>query len=352
VAVLLGEAVYPKPHAPQAPPLAQVAKPASAPAAPRVDDLTDLAEYNRWDAAKRLEFILAMLDKRDAALSNMKYSVDRRVVNVVPSTGNITFVRATEYEFRRKGNHFWQSTVAHPGGKDDPNEIASKTIQTWDGTRLQGMGFPPYDGEEYHVVHIEARESSTFSDLKTNGLLGFRGVGPTAGFSAGNLARWIEWEQRAKVAIDTPPIEVNGDQLLTVKIAIGPTMSQLIYLDPSHDFAVSRLSTFLYSKNVVSTEMTLETTAWERINGIWLPTRAVEHIVSSSRPDFRQEVTYALHGLAVGTVTDDAVAFTYPMGTHVLDLIRKIDYILKPDGTFDLDTFADQEGGFVYVPTT
>jgi len=57
-------------------------------------------QYNGYDDQQRFDFFIERLDKRDASLQNLKFSVDRSIVNIKPSTGETTFVRSVDCDVR------------------------------------------------------------------------------------------------------------------------------------------------------------------------------------------------------------------------------------------------------------
>jgi len=291
---------------------------------------------------------LGLLDKRDVSLRNLKFGARRRIVNVAPSTGTTTFVRAYEHELRRLDDKLWMSMIAQQGS-NDTNKIVAKEVVAWDGSNSQALAFPPYDGEKYHVARISAQEPGEFANFNLCALLGLRALPPTA--ISGSVARWIERERSIGVPLESPSISDEGHGLMSIKVNTGPISADTFSLDPSHDFAICKVVHLIKNERLVVDD-TLEVTEWNRVNGVWMPKRALEKLSDSSKQEYRQETAFELVDISIGTVTQSEVKIEFPVGTKVIDSVRRVDYTINVDGSNRLNPFADLQAGVVYNPTT
>jgi hypothetical protein len=95
----------------------------------------------------------------------------------------------------------------------------------------------------------------------------------------------------------------------------------------------------------------LEVTKSHQVKGIWVPSQAIEKVTGTNLAH-PQITTLEFQEVSIGEVTDADVTIEFPLGSHVVDTIRRVDYVINSDGTFKLDPLAISEEGVVRIPTT
>jgi hypothetical protein len=301
------------------------------------------SEFNALPSKERFELAISMLDKHDLTLANFKCKVDEQVVNIAADNGAPQFIIGSQYEIRRLDKKIFGINIVHSDAKTMQG-VRMKSERAWNGGVFKSLGFPPYDGQAYHVGQIDAGESWTINQIKLYNILGLRGL--KINYIAGTLARWIEHERDIQVNIESQA----KDNLVSIMVETGPKHKITFYLDSARDFMICRMTTSLEGKTYTVTD-TVEVTESQKVEGAWIPRRITEKMIDSSKP-YQQVTTFDFVDIAVGSVTEDQVAVEFPVGAHVADSTQRINYVINPDGTFRLNPIASVAEDVVRVPMT
>jgi hypothetical protein len=81
---------------------------------------------------------------------------------------------------------------------------------------------------------------------------------------------------------------------------------------------------------------TLEVREAQLVHGIWLPTTAIGRTEQPTKRDGTQESTFDFHNWRIGDLVERDVEVTFPVGTHVVDSVKNVDYVINPNDTYEL----------------
>jgi len=306
-------------------------------------DVFDFGAFGALADADKLNFVLAVLDARDRSLENVAYKVRETYVNVRKDNGARRFMTRHVYELRRIGDKCWMHRIDYKF--HDPNgEVRAESIMNWDGKVAKGIGFPPYLGTPYHQCRIDPKESGNFGYHRLGELLGFR---IDADLTRRPVTVWFRDAIDHGAKIEITEADVRGVRALSVLVRQGE-WRRWLWLDPKHSFMTVRAE-HIYGEKKEFMKGTLEVLTSEQVDGLWVPKKAIRQ--SGTYADQEQtEITYDVEQFSVGKVTDSDVDVVFPVGSHVVDTVQNISYVVLSDGKYKLLPLANPEARILHEP--
>jgi len=306
-------------------------------------DVFDFGAFGALADADKLNFVLAVLDARDRSLENVAYKVRETYVNVRKDNGARRFMTRHDYELRRIGDKCWMHRVDHKFY--DPNgAVRAESIMNWDGKVAKGIGFPPYLGAPNHQCRIDAKESENFAFHRLGELLGFR---IEADSGRRPVTVWLRDAIDHHAKIEITEADVRGVRTLSVLVRQGE-WRRWLWLDPKHGFMTVRAE-HVYGETKEFMKGTLEVVTSEQVDGLWVPKKAIRQSGTYAGQE-RTETTIDVEQFSVGKVTDSDVDVIFPVGSHVVDTVQNISYVVLPDGKYKLLPLANPEAHILHVP--
>ena len=234
------------------------------------EDAFDWTAFRAMSPEQKMGFVLAKLDAQDAELQNVECRVFESHVNVTKSGGARRAMNGYSYEVRRLGTTLWMQvrTLRSP---DPDSEVRQDSVQNWDGKVGRRLGLPPTNGRQNPDGKMMAEECQCFSFQRYMAILGFR---VRLVQRAAPTAQWLrESCANPKVKIEVSDAIREGAAALKVQVDESGFRREL-WLDPLHGFMIVQYDQ-VYLNHTMDT--LLRTTEVEKIDGIWLPKRAIGH---------------------------------------------------------------------------
>ena len=121
----------------------------------------DVAAFRSLPQERKLDFVLAVLDARDAELQNVECKVVETHVNVAKAGGARRKMNAYSYTLRRLGPTLWMHLRMLRLGEAG-EEVRQESVQNWDGKVARRLGLPPTNGRGNPDGKIESEEYECF----------------------------------------------------------------------------------------------------------------------------------------------------------------------------------------------
>jgi hypothetical protein len=283
----------------------------------------DWAAFDALPDQDKSKFILAALDARDLALSNMRYTVRETAINIRKDDGSRRFMTKTDYEMRRLGDKCWMHLKPYTY-YDPDGPVNMEVTVNWDGKKAKGLVPPEFSRSKTHKGEINPAENDNFSYRRLSELLGFRmRLVP----KSMPVAQWLR-EAIARDATLEATKALNGTTTLMRVVIQDQRWRREIWLDPARGFMIVRFVN-VYGKDYM--KGTLEVIDTQQIAGVWVPKKAIG--TSGTYHDKEvTEVTHEVKDFAIGTLKEHDLDIDFPVGTRVFDSINNVAYVVGADG--------------------
>ncbi|MCY2952423.1 MAG: hypothetical protein NTU53_10650 [Planctomycetota bacterium] len=306
-------------------------------------DAFDFGAFGALADADKLNFVLAVLDARDRSLENVAYKVRETYVNIRKDNGARRFVTRHVYEFRRIGDKCWMHRIDYKF-RDPTGAVRAESIMNWDGKVAKGIGIPPYLGTPYHQCRIDPEESENFAYHRLGELLGFR---IDADFKRRPVTVWFRDSIDRGAKIEITEADVRGVRTLSVQMGWGEWQRRL-WLDPNRSFMTVRAE-HVYGGAKEFMKGTLEVVTSEQVDGLWVPKKVIRQTGTYASQEWG-ETTIDVEQFSVGKVTDSDVDVVFPVGSHIVDTVQNISYVVLLDGKYKLLPLANPEAHILHEP--
>lgn len=303
--------------------------------------------FDQLSETRRRDFILAAMEQRYVAMSNLSYTVDVRTVRISLPDGERTLLFHDRIEFRRFADTFWMH--GRYGRFQTEDDIAIDTATSWNGKNDRSLSLPnPAATQGSQVGMVDITEANNFVSLQYNELLGLRTKGSPVANSEPVFA-WIRDACKLGCKFEVPPASPSSSTLsITVHQLADETRTY--FLDISRGYMISRIEKIIKMKDTARTPDIYSVETWQRAGGLWIPSLATYRGAEVAGRPRRAEVTYKLAEVSVGNVKQSDVDIIYPPGTKVIDNVNNAAYIVRPGGKYQLIPFGDANTHEVRVP--
>jgi hypothetical protein len=323
----------------------------------------DSDAFNRLAPNERFSFVVARLQEREARLANFSYTLREESHNVNLDTGAIEHpsVGKDRYSVRRLGDSLWMHLFEM---EKDGRETDFTT--NWDGKRA--ICLTRYPGAKSPSASIIDYENSNFEYRSYNEILGIRVRNATR--KPQTLVTWLNWARDHKGPFT---VEVTADQrdarhLIRITETEGyrdpdaniPAFHEtLFWLDPDRGFMPCRREYQYVAHGTRSNHEFTEVKDARQIDGFWVPMKTFRRTGTIAARS-ETELTYTVDEFKLGAVTAKQVRVDLPVGTEVLDTIKKKAYRVLHNGETELLPLYDEATGTLlrpgpdgkYIPTT
>jgi hypothetical protein len=289
--------------------------------APTLADSIAPEVFKTMNREQTLSIVETALKERDSWLQNCRFVVTEECQNIDTSDGRKQFMWRSEYEYRRSPAglwmHFQEVFADSPGGE---------LYASWDGLRnrrLAKLGpSSPLQGS------IDDHKSSNFL---RRGLLGLLGVAQI--YPQGAVSAWLVAMHNGGFVKDDGLETFGNNRILHIVIEDRPhiNIKKILDVDPSKDMTPVRLQS-RYEEDGHINYFSLEAQDFQQIQNHWVPRSVLWKSGTSAVPGVETQIEYQMKDFSIGTVTDQDLKVTFPVGTKVCDTINQIFYVVGAGG--------------------
>lgn len=284
----------------------------------------------------KLAFVLAAIRSRDAHLQNCSIQLSSETLYLKDANAAPQVLYTRSIDFKRNGRKC-MIRVRELGPEGDTR---FNFLHSWDGVLERALNFPN-DQEKQHRGTIADHEPPILQDCSFFNLLGFR---TSAGGSL-TLPEWLEAASKAKSLQGIAVVERDGRTLIEIH-QVNFNRHQRYWLDPTRGYLPVRFEFESKRPNggVGNWEKQWVEDA-KQFGEVWIPTKVVKWS-GTSEADYNI-INYSLSQFASGSVTDKDCEVTFPVDTEVVDVVTKVAYRIKEDGSQEVLPLYDPKTGKV-----
>jgi len=308
----------------------------------------DAAAFKALDPAARVRRVREYLAWRDSRLANFSCDVASIVQNRDIASGQLIGPpREQSYSIRRLRDKYLATGISDTGFAGD---IDRRFWSRWDG----GVYRTFIEGGKLNkaAVTLDMAEHPWLMRVEYLQLLGWRVPGRqtnAVGMFHGEpltLPQWIDYCGNDNGKESTPQsalVEQDRATLIEIKAKLG-FATRTFRLDPARDFMpiLCRYSfdhkDFQHSTDLVLLEA-------KRVDGLWVPTRAMLSVPFNVEKTQVQEHLWAASNFSLGSVKESDLHVDMRNGAEVYDATMGIAYRLSQDGKPTAMPMADPRTG-------
>jgi hypothetical protein len=253
----------------------------------------DLDKFRALPDAGKLDFVMKVLEVRDAALGNVRYRVAEDVVNVRKSDGRRRNMSKSQQEFRRLGPTFWTRVQDFKRYEADTG-FEEDAMQNWDGKAARRLHLPPFSGQKTPMGEIGPAPYVCFYQHRYAAALGFFVKIHFHGVSVRQWLRDAAADPRTTVSVSDGIY--RGLPALRVFVK-DDVYERELWLDPARGFMTlffGMATTF--SSDHKSMENSVEVTEAKQVAGVWVPMR-LKGLATVDRSQETSEETFTVPGV-------------------------------------------------------
>jgi hypothetical protein len=299
----------------------------------------DPAEFSRIDNEQRVTFVLAVLQQREAGLSNFAYKLSSVETNVWRDGARKT-MQTDSVEIRRNADKLWLSgRCTYSTGNVSPVEAKAN----WDGHISKSFAvhtatkLPP-------TGSIRDKEHPMFEHTGYNHILGIRYLQRFGG-PPKSVARWLARARELKRPIEVSAVEDNRRALVRVKVSVPQAFVYEIFeLDPGRGYMPIRYEYLYQLKSSYNSDSMLVQEA-RQIDGFWIPTKVLRRVGTSASPDHETETIYQVESFSLGATKDEDLVLDFPVGARVVDAVTRKAFRVLSNGESEPMPYLDGATG-------